>query len=79
MTEEYHEYVIVGAGISAMQAGILLAHHNRDFIILEATGKIGGRIATDRLGDVVEEEQRRLREGGESVGNDNIEWLVRNK
>ena len=43
----------MGAGISAMQAGMILAHYNEDFVILEATDKIGGRIATDLLGDVV--------------------------
>ena len=62
--------MIVGAGIAAMQAGMILAHYNQDFVILEATSKIGGRIATDRLGDVVEE-------AGE--GRTDLGWLQANK
>ena len=34
MNEEYHKHVIVGAGISAMQAGLIFAQNNEDFIIL---------------------------------------------
>jgi monoamine oxidase len=48
--------VIIGAGISGLQAGIILAENNKDFIILEASGKIGGRIGTENLGDVLKQE-----------------------
>ena len=58
--EEYHEFVIVGGGIAAMQAGMILAHYNYDFVILEAASKLGGRIATDLLADVVEEQPEEI-------------------
>lgn len=47
---------MIGAGISGLQAGILLGQNNKDFIILEATDKIGGRIGTDKLCDVLQQE-----------------------
>lgn len=53
---EEHQFVIIGAGISGLQAGIILAQNKKDFVILEATDKIGGRIGTDKLGDVLRQE-----------------------
>ena len=40
----HYRYVIVGAGISALQAALILAQHGQSFIILEASERIGGRI-----------------------------------
>lgn len=48
--------MIIGAGISGLQTGIILGQNNKDFIILEATDKIGGRIGTDKLCDVLKQE-----------------------
>jgi len=47
---------VIGAGISGLQTAIILAQNNKDFIILEATDKIGGRIGTDKLCDVLKQE-----------------------
>lgn len=47
---------MIGAGISGLQTAIILAQNNKDFIILEATDKIGGRIGTDKLCDVLKQE-----------------------
>lgn len=31
---EEHQFVIIGAGISGLQAGIILAQNKKDFVIL---------------------------------------------
>lgn len=54
---EYHEFVIIGAGISGLQAAMILAEYEKDFVILEATSVIGGRIGTELLGDVMNKER----------------------
>ena len=46
MQEEYHEFIIIGAGIAGLEAALVLAENKKDFIVLEASDKIGGRIAT---------------------------------
>jgi protoporphyrinogen oxidase len=48
--------VVIGAGISGLQTGIILGQFNKDFVILEASDKIGGRIGTDKLCDVLKQE-----------------------
>lgn len=62
--------MIIGAGISGLQAGIILAENNKDFIILEASGKIGGRIGTENLGDVLKQEFHK---------EDYPKWISQNK
>ena len=39
-----------------MQTAIILAQNNKDFIILEATEKIGGRIGTEVVSDILKQE-----------------------
>ena len=50
MDKTHHKYVIVGAGISGLQAAINLANMGEDFILLEAQDRIGGRICTLKIG-----------------------------
>lgn len=45
-----HRFVIVGAGLSGLQAAVILAEQNQDFIILEAGPRIGGRVYTLTIG-----------------------------
>lgn len=33
----YYKYAIIGGGISALQAALILAEHGQSFIILEAS------------------------------------------
>lgn len=40
--------IIIGAGVSGLYAGCLLKELGIDFIILEASNKIGGRVAVDK-------------------------------
>jgi monoamine oxidase len=47
--------VIIGGGISAIQAALILAEHQQDFILLEASNRIGGRICTVTIGQAVDE------------------------
>jgi len=44
-----YEFVIVGAGLSGLQAALILAQHSKSFIVLEASDKIGGRICTQAI------------------------------
>lgn len=57
-----YQYVVIGAGISGLQTGIILGQNNKDFVILEATDKIGGRIGTEKLCDVLKQEFKEERE-----------------
>ncbi|CAM6005431.1 unnamed protein product [Sphagnum balticum] len=50
------EYVIVGAGISGVQAALILAEAGKSFIVLEASSRLGGRIRTDTLGEIFDAE-----------------------
>lgn len=51
----HYKYVIVGGGISAMQAALILAEHNQSFIVLEASERIGGRICSLTLGEATKD------------------------
>lgn len=42
-----YDVIIVGAGMAGLTAGKTLKHAGRSFVILEATGRIGGRGHTD--------------------------------
>lgn len=63
--------MVIGAGISGLQTGMILAQNNKDFVILEASDKIGGRIGTDRLCDVLKQEFKDEK--------DYPKWLANNK
>jgi monoamine oxidase len=41
--------VIVGGGLSGLTAGICLKEKNIDFILLEASDRVGGRLYTEEL------------------------------
>ena len=47
-----HDFVIVGAGASGMYAAYELDGLGYDVLVLEATGRHGGRVFSDVLGDV---------------------------
>lgn len=47
----HYKYIIVGAGISALQAALILAENHQDFVILEASERFGGRICSLTLGE----------------------------
>ncbi|HYH46687.1 MAG TPA: FAD-dependent oxidoreductase, partial [Thermoanaerobaculia bacterium] len=44
---ERYDVIVVGAGMAGLTAGKTLLHAGRSFLILEATGRIGGRGRTD--------------------------------
>lgn len=48
-----NKYIIVGAGLSSLQAATILAEHDQEFVILEATERIGGRVRTLTIGDAL--------------------------
>jgi polyamine oxidase len=51
---EYKKKVtVVGAGISGLRAASVLQRHGLDVVVLEARGRIGGRILTSRKGQNV--------------------------
>lgn len=47
--EETHEVVVIGAGMAGLMAATTLAE--RDVVVLEASGRAGGRVETVRQGD----------------------------
>ena len=50
--ENYHQFIIIGGGISGLSAASHLAKNGfRDFKLLEARNRLGGRIATMQIGD----------------------------
>lgn len=57
MAKKYHRFIVVGAGISGLQAATVLAEHQQDFIILEADNRIGGRICTTTIGAALLEDR----------------------
>ncbi len=36
--------IIIGAGLSGLYSAFLLSHRNREFLVLEARNRIGGRV-----------------------------------
>ncbi|QPG72714.1 hypothetical protein FOA43_000015 [Brettanomyces nanus] len=49
-TAEHHEVIVIGAGISGLKCCADLNDRDVDFLDLEARGRFGGRIYTDRTG-----------------------------
>lgn len=45
--QQRYDVIVVGAGMAGLTAGKTLKHAGRSFVILEATGRIGGRGRTD--------------------------------
>src|SRR5688572_13596610 len=63
--------IIVGGGFAGLACADTLAHGGMNVIVLEATGRAGGRVRTDRRfipGDAVEL-------GGEWIGTNHPTWL----
>ena len=53
-SEEYSRYLIIGGGISGLSAASHLAQNGiHDFKLLEARNRLGGRIITVQIGNVV--------------------------
>ena len=49
--KNYHKFLIIGGGISGLSAASHLAKNGfRDFRLLEARNRLGGRIATMQIG-----------------------------
>ena len=48
-----YDFIIIGAGLAGLQAGIILAEHGKRFLILEASDLIGGKVQTAYLKDVI--------------------------
>src|SRR3954468_7724720 len=64
--------IVVGAGFAGLACADTLAHAGANVIVLEATGRPGGRVRTDRAfipGDNVEL-------GGEFIGRNHPTWLA---
>ena len=50
--ENYHQFLIIGGGIAGLSAASHLAKNGfRDFKLLEARNRLGGRIATMQIGE----------------------------
>ena len=50
--DNYHQFIIIGGGISGLSAASHLAKNGfKDFKLLEARNRLGGRIATMQIGD----------------------------
>jgi protoporphyrinogen oxidase len=43
------ETIIIGGGISGLAAALTLQKNNKDFLLLEKSAQVGGRIKTDRI------------------------------
>lgn len=56
MNKIHFKFIIVGAGISGLQAAINLAEMGQQFIVLEAQNRIGGRICTLTIAQALEED-----------------------
>lgn len=50
-----HRFVIVGSGLSGLQAAVILAEQNQDFVILEAGPRFGGRVCTYTIGEAIKQ------------------------
>ena len=64
--------IVIGAGFAGLACADTLAHGGMNVILLEATGRPGGRVRTDRAfipGDPVEL-------GGEWIGSNHPTWLA---
>ena len=49
--KNYHKFLIIGGGISGLSAASHLAKNGfKDFRLLEARNRLGGRIATMQIG-----------------------------
>ena len=49
--ENYHQFLVIGGGISGLSAASHLARNGfKDFKLLEARNRLGGRIATMQIG-----------------------------
>ena len=50
--DNYHQFLVIGGGISGLSAASHLAKNGfKDFKLLEARNRLGGRIATMQLGN----------------------------
>ena len=64
--------IVIGAGFAGLACADTLAHGGMNVVLLEATGRAGGRVMTDRKfipGDAVEL-------GGEWIGTNHPTWLA---
>ena len=66
-------YILVGAGISSLQAALILAEHKKNFIILEASNRIGGRICSLPLRQALAGDLRNQKAWLKDADNDPIE------
>ena len=49
--DNYHQFIIIGGGIAGLSAASHLAKNGfKDFKLLEARNRLGGRIATMQIG-----------------------------
>lgn len=48
-TSEYHDVIVIGAGISGLEAASVLQANNIDVAIVEARDRIGGRLVTTTM------------------------------
>ena len=49
--ENYHQFIVIGAGIAGLSAASHLAKNGfKDFKVLEARNRLGGRVATMQIG-----------------------------